>query len=125
MSLCDFSYPGCAKSVLWISEGYMSPSVTRIHIQIGFHRVLPYMQFCLHELSPVLDKGYEQALTGLSAQLGQAQTLPTRPGVLPGWPRHVAHAPRARAPRNPTWSRIPPLLDPVRSNKGAGGDCLG
>ena len=38
------------------------------------------------------------ALTGLSAQLGLPQAIPTRPGGLPGRPTHVARAPRARAP---------------------------
>ena len=92
----------------------MSPSGIGIHIQIGFYRILPYMQFCLHGLCPVLDKGHEQAFTGLSAQLGQDQTMPTQPGVLPSQPRHVARAPRARATGNPTWSRIPPLIGPYR-----------
>ena len=50
LSLCNFSYPGCAKLVLWRYEGYMSPSGTRIHIHMGFHRVFPYMQFCLYGL---------------------------------------------------------------------------
>ena len=31
----------------------MNHSDTRIHIQIGFHRILPSMYFCLHGLSPV------------------------------------------------------------------------
>ena len=35
----------------------------------------------------------------LGAQLGQALTLPTRSGGLPGWPNGLARAPRARAPR--------------------------
>ena len=33
----------------------MNHSHTKIHIQIGFHRILPSMHFCLHGLSPVLD----------------------------------------------------------------------
>ena len=103
------------KPILWIFEGHMSPSGTRIHIQIGFHRVLPYMQFCLRGLSPVLDKGYDQALTGLSTQLGQAQTLPTRPGVLLSRPRYLA-----RALRNPSRTRIPLLLDLLDPKEGAG-----
>ena len=38
-----------------MSVSYIKPSWTRIHVQIGFHRVILCMQFCLHGLSPVLD----------------------------------------------------------------------
>ena len=52
----------------------------------------------------------------LSTHLGQAQDIPTRPGGLPSWPKALARAPRERANRNPSWTRIPLLLyllDPI------------
>ena len=41
---------------------------TRIHVQIGFHRILPYMHFCLHGLSPV----HQAGLDPWHAPLGRA-----------------------------------------------------
>ena len=45
---------------------------------------------------------------------------PDRPGGLPGWPRQVARAPRVRDLAILLGVGLPPLLDPVGSNKGAG-----
>ena len=107
-----------------MSVSYMKPNWTRIHVQTSFHRVTPCMQFCLHGLSPVLDiYGYIwiyrlelcSALTWV-----KPRSYPPDLGVLLGQPKALACAPRARANRNPSWTRIPLLLDLLDPIGGAG-----
>ena len=73
LSLCNLGYPGCEKSVLWIFEDHMNHSDTGIYIQIGFYRILLYMHFCLHGLSPVLDR-----LQSIGQNSVQPQPKPSR-----------------------------------------------
>ena len=62
-----------------MSVSYMRPSGSRIHIQTGFHRVTPCMQFCLHGLSPVLDTLHciKASIQGLLIQVFEEQRRPS------------------------------------------------
>ena len=87
-----------------MSVSYMRPSGTRNHVQTGFHRVSPCMQFCLHGLSPILDRSSDLAQTSAHSPSRAPHTLPnpawesTRPvqpfGMRPKGARH-------REPRPP------------------------
>ena len=77
----------------------MSPSDTKIHIHIGFHRILPYMQFCLHGLSPVLDRSHDLAQTSAQYLTRKARTQPKPAWGSPKTAQAWVTRPLGRAPR--------------------------
>ena len=98
----------------------MNHSGTKIHVQIGFHRILLNMHFCLHGLSPVLDRSPSIGQNCVNPSPNPPRPDPTQSGVPQAGPGPKARAP-GRAPQGvllqvgllPYWT----LLDPIR---GAG-----